>query len=166
MRRTLMYAAMTKDEGNASRWTFFSSLLVVPLLLDVIFGKVDAPFAEDLRDSPLTALDAIRDAYSSVAAAGEGKAGNLGTAILDQCDTVKVPERVLRHAEVPSEDSREERLRKRVKTQNVTELGEYRLHEFLVRTLQNLLVVRTTDETAQQHLARRCPARPLGGGVR
>ena len=45
-------------------------------------------------------------------------------------------------------------------------LGKYRLHEFLIRTLHNLLVVRTADEAAQQHLALRCPARPLGGGVR
>ena len=50
----------------------------------MVFGEVDAPLAEDLRDSPLAALDAIRDAYAPVATAGEGKAGNLGAAILDQ----------------------------------------------------------------------------------
>ena len=64
----------------------------------MVFGEVDAPFAEDFRNSPLTALDAIRDAYSPVTAAGEGEARNLGTSIFDQCDTFKVPERVLRHA--------------------------------------------------------------------
>ena len=71
----------------------------------MILSEVDAPLTEDLRDGPLAALDAIRDANASVAAAGEGEARNLGTAILDQCDAVEVPECVLGHAEVPSEDS-------------------------------------------------------------
>ena len=131
----------------------------------MVLGEVDAPLAEYLRDSPLTALDTIWDAYSSVATAGEGEAGNLGTAILDQCDTVEVPECVLRHAEVPSKDSIEERLCKRIKTQDVMKLGKDCLNELLVRTLQNLLIVRTSDEAAQKHLALRCAARPLGGGV-
>jgi len=44
-------------------------------------------------------------------------------------------------------------------------LRQNRLDEFLVRALQNLLVVRTADKTTQQHLPHRCSARPLGGGV-
>src|SRR4030042_1926861 len=114
----------------------------------MIFGEIDAPFAEDLRDGPLTALDTIRDAYSSVATAGEGEAWNLGAAILDECDTFEVPECVLRHAEVPSKNSIEKRLCKRIKTQDVMKLGKDCLNELLVRTLQNLLIVWTSDEAA------------------
>ena len=80
---------------------------VVAFLFNVVLCKIDAPLTEDLRDSPLTALNAIRDAHSSVAPARKGEAGNLGATILDECDTVEVLERVLRHAEVPSENSRE-----------------------------------------------------------
>jgi hypothetical protein len=114
----------------------------------MIFREVDAPLAEDLRDSPLATLDTIRDAYSSITAAGKGKAGDMSAPILNECDTIKVPERILRHAEVPSENSREEWLCIRVKAHNSAELRKDDLHELLVRTLQNLLVVRPTDKTA------------------
>ena len=115
----------------------------------MIFREVDAPLTHDLRDGTLPALDAVRDAHTPVAATGEGKTGDLDTVILDQFDTVKVPECVLGHAKVPAKHTREERLRKRVETQDVTELGKYRLDEFLVRAFQNLLIVRTSDETTQ-----------------
>ena len=112
----------------------------------MILREVDAPFTDYLRDSSLTTLDAIRDAHSSVAAAGEGEARNLGTAILNKCDAVEVPECVLGHAEVPSKNSMKKRLCKWIKTQNVMKLGQDCLNQFLVRTFQNLLIVRTPDE--------------------
>ena len=40
------------------------------------------------------------------------------------------------------------------------------LDELFIGALQNLLVVGPADEAAQQHLARRRAARPLGGGIR
>src|SRR4030042_2298552 len=86
------------------------SFLVVAFFLDVVFGEIHAPFAENLRNRPFAALDAIRDPYTPVTASGKGQAGNLSTVVLDQRDTFKVSERVLRHAAVPPEDAREERL--------------------------------------------------------
>ena len=68
-----LYEGVQKCCG-VRKWTL--TTLVVPFLLDVIFREVDAPFAYYLRDSSLTTLDAIRDAYSSVATAGESEAGN------------------------------------------------------------------------------------------
>jgi len=90
--------------------------LVVAVLLSMVLRQVDAPLTKNLRDGPLPALDTIRNADTPVAAAGKGKPGKLGTAVLDHCDTVKVPERILRHAEMPPEDTREERFHKRIET--------------------------------------------------
>src|SRR4030042_7080366 len=100
---------------------FAIALLVIPLLFDMIFGEVNAPLTHDLRDGTLPALDAVRYAHTPVAATGEGKTGDLGTVIFDQFDTVKVSECVLGHAKLPPKHTREQRLRKRVETQNVTE---------------------------------------------
>jgi hypothetical protein len=72
----------------------------------MVLCEFDAPFTQDLRDGPLAALDTIRDAYTPVAAAGEGEAGDMCTTVLDQFHTLKMPKRVLRHAEVPPEDAR------------------------------------------------------------
>ena len=71
----------------------------------MILGEVDAPFAKDFRDRPLTTFDTIGDPYAPVAAPGEGEASDLSTPILDQCDPVKVPEGLLGHAKVPAEDA-------------------------------------------------------------
>jgi hypothetical protein len=101
----------------------------------MVLREVNAPFTEDFRNSSFSTLNAIWDAYSSVATASKGETRDLGTTAFDQFDTLKVPECVLGHAEVPSENSRKERFCKGVKAQNILKLGEYCLNELLVRTL-------------------------------
>ena len=76
----------------------------------MVLTEVDAPFTEDLRDSPLAALDAIGYANAPITSAGDGEAGNPGAAVIDPCNPIEVPQGILGHAEVPAEDAREQRL--------------------------------------------------------
>ena len=71
----------------------------------MVLGEVDTPLTENFRNGPLATLDTIRNAHAPVAAASKGESRDLSAAILDQFDPLKVPERVLWHAEVPPEDT-------------------------------------------------------------
>jgi hypothetical protein len=98
----------------------------------MILGKINGPFAKDLRDGPFTTLDTIRNAHPSVAPTGEGDARNLGTVIFNQGNTLKVSKRVLWHPQVPPENAGKKWFCKRVEAEDVLKLGEYRLNEFIV----------------------------------
>ncbi len=50
LRNEAYFGVRRNDEGRGQRrrWAFFISLLVVPLLLDVVLSQVDIPLPEDL----------------------------------------------------------------------------------------------------------------------
>ena len=72
--------------------------LIVALLFRMVLTELNSPLPKDFRDRPLAALDAVRNTYTSVAAARDDKAGNLTTPVIDPCYPLEVSEGVLGHS--------------------------------------------------------------------